>query len=94
MRSTSKLAPPRYTKRTVVALWSLETPSCQQATQALETLARVAKAKLVTDMNKEAASDSEGELEQTLLVVEQLEDGVDVAAKKSQLASRKRHRVR
>ena len=94
MRSTSKLAPPGYTKRTVVAPWSPETPSRRQATQALETLAGVAKAELVTDMNKEAASDSEGESEQTLLVAEQLEDGVDVAAEKSQLASRKRRRVR
>jgi hypothetical protein len=45
-------------------------------------------------MNKETTSESEGESLQTLLAAEQLEDEADVAAKKGQMASRKRRRVR
>jgi hypothetical protein len=92
MKSTSKLAPPGYTKPTAVAPWSPETPSRLQATQALAASARVAKPKPVTD--RRTTSDSEGESLQTLLTAEQLENEADVAAKEGQLASRKRRRVR
>ena len=92
MKPTSKLAPPGYTKPTAVAPRSPETPSHPQVTRA--TSAKVAKAGLVTDMSKEATSDSEGESLQTLLAAEQLEDEADVATKRGQLASRKRRKVR
>ena len=49
MKATSKLAPPRYTKPTAVALWSLETPSRLQVMQALATSAIVAPTKQLTD---------------------------------------------
>jgi hypothetical protein len=92
MKSTSKLAPPGYTKPAAVELWSPETPSHLQATQAPAASARVAKAKPVTD--RRTTSDSEGESLQTLLTAEQLENEADVATKEGQLASRKRRRVR
>ena len=88
MRTTSKLAPLGYTKPTAVALWSPETPSRLQVTQAIATSATVATAKLLTD-TQGATSDSEGEL-----AVEQFEDEANVATKRGQLASRKRRRVR
>ena len=91
-KPTSKLAPPGYTKPTAVAPWSPETPSHPQVTQTPSTTA--SKARLVTDINKETTSESEGESLQTLLAAEQLEDEADVAAKKGQMASRKRRRVR
>ena len=55
-------------------------PSRLQVTQA--TLARVAKAGLVTEMSKGTTSDGERESLQTLLLAEQLEDEIDVAAKR------------
>jgi hypothetical protein len=92
MKPTSKLAPPGYTKPAAVATWSPETPSYPKVMQA--TSAKLAKAKLVTGMSKEATSDSEGESLQTLLAAEQLGDEADVAAQRGQLASRKRPRVK
>ena len=89
---SSKLALPRYTKPTTVALQSPETPSHPKVTQV--TLAKVTKAKLVTDISKEATSDSKRESLQTLLAAEQLGDKADVAAKRGQLASHKRRRVK
>jgi hypothetical protein len=45
-------------------------------------------------MSKGGTSDSEGESLQTLLAIEQLEDEVDVAAKRGQLASHNRRKVK
>jgi len=62
-KSTSKLAPPGYTKPTA---GSPETPSRPRNTRAQIAVARVAGAESVEDMSRDTTSDTEGESPRTL----------------------------